>query len=591
MCPRYMNVPSPAPCHVNVAGVGKQSVWGLRVIARTQLSLWHDFGDSSIPRSGANLRFADNHELGFALAQEEVGAPTTGKGLAMRRCMSCDVTICRSPSESSAETLKSSDNMSRPTTSSPTMSQLVHARGKPTPRFNHVVKCTFAVSLCIILNGCFFRPVPQVTKLQVPITLGRVQDGQETSSQKTPSIVHQVALGRLISFNKGGVLLETRDILSALPVHATTHSFPDVRVSVPHITEELARSLLGIAGSGHDKQTLEPQSLSFSRWVGRETSFDEGAQLIFSDNYESVLDLRTLLREFKTGRIQPNADALNSYLIAEQVTARTISVLLPAHTPEEVARKVACYASADCRISVQAVNDRWQLTSPLPSPRPILAGFLALRVHHSKHAHFAPSIQTPAHTAMTLGWIESLPTPTDFWNSSPPKPQISLLQSQSLLNNTLTAGGLYPAVAQFSVPNGYAVLTPLELLESEDSSQPDYTRRFKIESHSPYRYLCRLWNCSAGTVREMVLLVGAEPPYSGISPVVPLNDQIQSAIRGSMRAIEPDRPIGSTCYALVYVYDHQWDGSFRVYSLSAYGIRALQHLQSTNLLNFLKCQQ
>jgi hypothetical protein len=32
-CPRYMNVPFPAPCHVAVAGVGKQSVWGLRIIA------------------------------------------------------------------------------------------------------------------------------------------------------------------------------------------------------------------------------------------------------------------------------------------------------------------------------------------------------------------------------------------------------------------------------------------------------------------------------------------------------------------------------------------------------------------------------
>ena len=28
-----MNVPSPALCHVNVVGVGKQSVWGLRIIA------------------------------------------------------------------------------------------------------------------------------------------------------------------------------------------------------------------------------------------------------------------------------------------------------------------------------------------------------------------------------------------------------------------------------------------------------------------------------------------------------------------------------------------------------------------------------
>ena len=30
-CPRYMNVP--CPCCVAAAGVGKQSVWGLRIIA------------------------------------------------------------------------------------------------------------------------------------------------------------------------------------------------------------------------------------------------------------------------------------------------------------------------------------------------------------------------------------------------------------------------------------------------------------------------------------------------------------------------------------------------------------------------------
>ena len=46
-----MNVPSPAPCHVNVAGVGKQSVWGLRIIARSQLSLWHDSANPSMPES------------------------------------------------------------------------------------------------------------------------------------------------------------------------------------------------------------------------------------------------------------------------------------------------------------------------------------------------------------------------------------------------------------------------------------------------------------------------------------------------------------------------------------------------------------
>src|SRR5216684_799279 len=37
-CPRYMNVPSPAPCRVVAASVGKQSVWGLRIIACISIS-------------------------------------------------------------------------------------------------------------------------------------------------------------------------------------------------------------------------------------------------------------------------------------------------------------------------------------------------------------------------------------------------------------------------------------------------------------------------------------------------------------------------------------------------------------------------
>src|ERR1700681_2216799 len=48
--PRYMNVPSPAPCHVNVAGVGKQSVRGLRIIPGSQLSLLHHSTNSSIAK-------------------------------------------------------------------------------------------------------------------------------------------------------------------------------------------------------------------------------------------------------------------------------------------------------------------------------------------------------------------------------------------------------------------------------------------------------------------------------------------------------------------------------------------------------------
>src|ERR1700722_7759245 len=70
--PRYMNVPSPAPCHVNVASVGKQSVLGLRIIASSQLSLWHYSANSSIPQRGkirAGCPFVSNrvNELRFSL--------------------------------------------------------------------------------------------------------------------------------------------------------------------------------------------------------------------------------------------------------------------------------------------------------------------------------------------------------------------------------------------------------------------------------------------------------------------------------------------------------------------------------------------
>src|SRR5438132_10170295 len=63
--PRYMNVPSPAPCHVNVAGVGKQSVWGLRVIAKSQLS--HDSRHSSTPKSGGQAH--ESHVLADSLSR------------------------------------------------------------------------------------------------------------------------------------------------------------------------------------------------------------------------------------------------------------------------------------------------------------------------------------------------------------------------------------------------------------------------------------------------------------------------------------------------------------------------------------------
>jgi hypothetical protein len=48
IAPGYMSVPFPVPCHARVAGVGQQSVWGLRVIASSSSSLLHHSRNSSI---------------------------------------------------------------------------------------------------------------------------------------------------------------------------------------------------------------------------------------------------------------------------------------------------------------------------------------------------------------------------------------------------------------------------------------------------------------------------------------------------------------------------------------------------------------
>jgi len=68
--PRYMNVPFPAPCHVAVAGVGKQSVWGLRIIAGTQLSLWHDSGISSTEIKSGGQHLAESNVVSNRLPVE-----------------------------------------------------------------------------------------------------------------------------------------------------------------------------------------------------------------------------------------------------------------------------------------------------------------------------------------------------------------------------------------------------------------------------------------------------------------------------------------------------------------------------------------
>ena len=63
-----MNVPSPAPCHVNVAGVGKQSVWGLRIIAE----LSFHFAIILELRQQQKVAGRPRIELGFAPSDDAV---------------------------------------------------------------------------------------------------------------------------------------------------------------------------------------------------------------------------------------------------------------------------------------------------------------------------------------------------------------------------------------------------------------------------------------------------------------------------------------------------------------------------------------
>ena len=100
--PRYMNVPSTARCHVNVAGVGKQPVWGWRIIASISVfnftfSISHDFRNSSIPKSDYYCRCLHPVRLGIlVLAQtsrtalkinygEQAGSPTRIPSLGPKR--------------------------------------------------------------------------------------------------------------------------------------------------------------------------------------------------------------------------------------------------------------------------------------------------------------------------------------------------------------------------------------------------------------------------------------------------------------------------------------------------------------------------
>jgi len=447
--------------------------------------------------------------------------------------------------------------------------------------------CKCMMSVCLLLTGCSLRRSPQTNRLQVPVLFDTRAADLRDNEQKS-AVFNQIEVGALTSFDTKSKVQTIRNILSMLPSKPVIRPSSDVHLYLPHISEDVVRKLFGTIDSRHNRSLPSDAPSSIVKWARDEKTLADAAELMFSDNYETVVDPTLAMRPFKTGHIAPDPETSEAFLVTEQITARRMSLLLPRGTPEEVVLRLRSEIPCECSLTVRMLDGRWQLSSELSYPRPISVGFIVLHTHHSK-PHFVGVQETPPYLAIRLGWVESLPTPTDFWKSVPPGRAVSVDQARAFLITVLENNPLSPGV-EFRMPQGYAVLTPKELLQGKDSSVPDYDHRFQIEHHGLWSVLCRAWNCSTGTVREMVLVVGRETPYSGPSPKVSLNDQIRADLMKSAGPIGIDEKTGSTCYALVYVYDRHWDGSLDFYSLDAHGVRARQHLVDSQLTGVLKCK-
>jgi hypothetical protein len=403
--------------------------------------------------------------------------------------------------------------------------------------------------------------------------------GVDTHATDDKASSPRASLSRLITIGTQRQVIASVDLLTLLPIPVKTTSAPDIHVVAPHIDGAGALRLLGLdTGS---KAANEARVLSTTPKVPEDVT-----ELTFSAVQDERLDDKRLLSFLRSGQIQQNDEKAYSYLIFEEQLASRISVLLPASMPEALINDVRKNCDKQ-QIDLVKLGARWKLSASLNPPRPVAVGIVALHAHHSGKMRLTEVPQSRVHIAVTLGWIESLPSPTDYWYSTPPGPTITIDQGRTLLIDALQKADLFPGM-EFEMPGAAGVVTPMEALkhtQSTETGQP----RFKTDTF-PWKSLwCRFLDCSIGTTREFVLLVGRKPAIGSFDPSTrSASEQIKELLTQS----EENRSLSeSTCYSLLYVYDHHWSDRYQLYDLPTLGTRAAAHLKAARLDGVLQCKQ
>jgi len=418
--------------------------------------------------------------------------------------------------------------------------------------------------------------------------------GSQTSHISLSQILHPSFQFALNATPDQNGLAPTRDLLSVDKIPVTFEAAPEIHTSAPQIDTSGALLLLGVdLGYGKKKTSEDTQAES-----------KDSIEVTFSEVQEQRLDERAVSRLLGSGNIHLTSDQkvqvpskgipfilsdprASSYLIAGLQQASRVSVLLPMSTPLDLIKQITHDPIYGSRIEVAMRDGRWELSSRLSPPRPVSAGILPLREHHSKHEHVVSAPQSPARVAVNLNWIESLPHPTTRWKSAGDKSLADLSNARTFLDSVLTGAGSSQGTP-FEMPTDIGVLTDTELLKSEDSAEAQVG--VKVNSYPWSRIWCAPFDCVIGTTREYVLVVGGEPKVAiSIDPnnTQSINEQLKYLLK--QKPYDP-KTSDSACYSLVYVYGHHWSGRFEPYSFDNSGIQAKTHLTASHLDRLITCK-
>jgi len=457
-----------------------------------------------------------------------------------------------------------------------------------------LVLMSYAFALC----GCRdeFRNVVWLPTPLAPSTqdMQPGRPGSQTSHISLSQIVHPSPQFAFNATPDQNGFSPTRDLLSVDKIPVQFEAAPEIHTPAPQIDTAGALLLLGVdLGYGKKKTSEDAQAES-----------KDSIEVTFSEVQEQRLDERAVSRLLSSGKIHLTSDhkaqvpgkgvpfilsdpRASSYLMAGLQLASRASVLLPMNTSLDLIKQIRQDPVYGSRIEVAMRDGRWELSSRLSPPRPVAAGILPLREHHSKREHVVSAPQSPARVAVNLNWIESLPHPTTRWKSAGDRSFADLSNARSFLDSVLTGAGSSQGTP-FEMPTDVGVLTDTELLKSEDS--PDAQPDVKVNSYPWSRIWCAPFDCVIGTTREYVLVVGGEPKVAiSIDPnnTQSINEQLKYLLK--QKPYDP-KISDSACYSLVYIYGHHWSGRFEPYDFDNSGILAQNHLAASKLVRMVSCK-